>query len=197
MFLRLHPILYQIMTNNPKLQYQSIPPLHIPPTLYIFNISNMYQKIFQLHSQALKALANPKRLEIIQLLRHGPLCVNQIQAMLDLPQANLSQHLSVLRQLGFLTTTRSGKTICYSVSDNRLVEACDLVREFLIDQHKHTDLADQFAISMTDLTPIVIDPICHMRISPKTASFALDTPAGPVYFCGSACYKKYKQTHHA
>ena len=56
----------------------------------------MYSQIFELHAHLLKAIAHPRRLEIIHLLRDQELPVGDIHTMLDLPQANISQHLMVL-----------------------------------------------------------------------------------------------------
>ena len=75
----------------------------------------MYHIIFRLHTQLLKALANEKRLEIIHLLRDQELTVSEIQTMLDLEQANLSQHLMVLRKLEVVTTRKDGKEIYYKL----------------------------------------------------------------------------------
>ncbi|MCC6710776.1 MAG: helix-turn-helix domain-containing protein, partial [Candidatus Pacebacteria bacterium] len=47
----------------------------------------MYSEVFELHAQLLKALAHPKRLEIIHLIRDQELSVSDIHQMLDLPQA--------------------------------------------------------------------------------------------------------------
>ena len=132
----------------------------------------MYQEIFKLHSNLLKAISHPKRLEIIQLLREQELCVNEILEMLGLPQANLSQHLKVLRNAGVVNTRKEGKQIYYKLAHTKFVKASDLLREVLIKRHKNTGLADDFVLKMTDLVPLVHDPVCNMRLSPKTASYA-------------------------
>jgi len=95
----------------------------------------MYSEVFKLHQDTFKALANSRRLEIIHLLRDQTLNVSEIGAMLGLPQANLSQHLQILRDAKLVTAKRNGKEIYYQVGDQRLVKACDLVREMLIDHH--------------------------------------------------------------
>ena len=92
----------------------------------------MYEQVFQLHANLLKALANPKRLEIIHLLRDQELSVTVIQEMLDLPQANLSQHLQVLRHEGIVQTRKDGKQIYYHVAHKNFIAASDLLREVLV-----------------------------------------------------------------
>ncbi len=153
----------------------------------------MYYKLFQLHAELLKALSNPKRLEIIQLLRDQELPVAEIQDMLDLPQGNLSQHLQVLRSSGVVETRRDGKQIYYKISHPNFIKASDLFREVLIERNKE-ELSEVALLKMKDLLPLASDPICGMRVSPKTSAFALKKEGQDYYFCGSGCYEKFKKT---
>ena len=151
----------------------------------------MYSKLFSLHSKLLKSLSHSKRLEIIQLLREQSLPVHDIQQMLDLPQANLSQHLQILREAGVVVSRRKGKSIYYSLGHKNFIKASDLFREILIERHKD-EISDVFYKKMTDLVPLTRDPVCGMRVSPKTAAYVLKSKKNEVYFCGSGCYKKFK-----
>lgn len=153
----------------------------------------MYYQIFKLHSKLLKAIANPKRLEIIQLLRDQELSVCEIQNMLDLPQANLSQHLQILRDEGVVKTRRNGKQIFYSIAHKNFVKASDLMREILIEKHQKSPLADDFALNMLELVPVTHDLVCKMRVSPKTAAYAYNYKKNKYYFCASGCYQKFKK----
>lgn len=153
----------------------------------------MYSEIFELHAELLKALAHSRRLEIVQLLRDQELNVTDIYEMLDLPQANISQHLMILREAGVVTTKRDGKQMVYSLAHPKIAEASDLLRDVMIDQHKGTDLTSAFALSMKDLVPIVHDPVCNMRISPRTASDSTTYQGTRYYFCASGCSKKFKE----
>lgn len=153
----------------------------------------MYLKVFKLHADLLKAMSHPKRLEIIHLLRDQELQVNQIQDMLDLPQANLSQHLQVLRQVEVVKTRKAGKQIYYKLSHNNFIKASDLIREILIAKHKDSSLADDFSKKMSDLVPLVPDPVCGMRVSPKTAASAVKYEGKTNYFCATGCKKKFKK----
>lgn len=142
----------------------------------------MYKQVFKRHSEFIKSLAHPKRLEIIHLLRDRSLSVTDIQNMLDLPQANLSQHLQILRENGVVKTKKKGKQIFYKISDPKIIIACDLIREVLVQPDP-----------LTDIIPSFIDPICGMKLSKKTAAFSLKTKTGTKYFCASGCLKKYKK----
>ncbi len=153
----------------------------------------MYYEVFQLHAKLLKALSHPKRLEIIQLIREHELKVSEVQEMLNLPQANLSQHLQVLRESGIVKTRREGKQIYYSIAHKNFVQASDLLREVLIERNK-ANVADVVFEKMSSLVPLTLDPICGMRISPKTSAFAYKNSGEEFYFCGSGCYEKFKKT---
>ena len=75
-----------------------------------------------------RALGNPLRIRILELLRSGPLSVTQIQEATDTPGSSVSQQLAVLRGRGILTTERRGTTIIYSVADIEIFELLDVVR---------------------------------------------------------------------
>ncbi len=153
----------------------------------------MYQEVFELHAEILKALAHPKRLEIIHLLRDRSLTVSQIQAMLDLPQANLSQHLTILRHNQVVTTKKKGKQIFYKLSHQNFIKASDLLRCVLLEKYKDDKLAANLNMKMVDLLPSERDPVCGMYLSPSTAAFAYDHAGHDYYFCAAGCYRKFKE----
>lgn len=158
----------------------------------IFYYSNMYDQVFELQAQLLKALAHPRRLEIVQLLRDQELCVSDMYEMLDLPQANISQHLMILREANVVETQRSGKQIVYRLTSDNIIEASDLLRDVLIRRYQGSQIADQLAVNMLDLVPIVHDPVCQMRVSPKTAGFSSTHQGHQYFFCASGCQKKFR-----
>jgi ArsR family transcriptional regulator len=152
----------------------------------------MYYQVFTEHANFLKAMSHPKRLEILHLLRNKELSVSEIQDMLDLPQANLSQHLMVLRDADILSSRRNSKQIFYKLAHKNFIKASDLIRKVLIEKHKDDDNADEFAQKMTDLVPLTSDPVCGMRVSPHTASYARKYNSKDYYFCASGCLEKFK-----
>lgn len=151
----------------------------------------MYAQVFSLHAALFKALAHPKRLEVIHLLRDQELNVSQMRSMLGLEQANLSQHLQVLRTAGVVDTRREGKQVFYRLAHPNVIAASDLFREMLIEQHQGETLADELVTKMKDLVPLVKDPVCGMRLSPKTASFARQHQHQTYYFCAEGCYHQF------
>ena len=68
-------------------------------------------------AQLLKALANEKRLQVLCLLSEGERSVGDINALLDISQSALSQHLAVLRADGLVRTRRDAQTIYYALAE--------------------------------------------------------------------------------
>ena len=91
-------------------------------------------EISQLHARVCKAIADGKRLLIINELRDGPRTVGELVAALGIPQANTSQHLAILRDRGIVTTRRSGSNIYYSLASEKITMAVDLLYEFMTEQ---------------------------------------------------------------
>jgi DNA-binding transcriptional ArsR family regulator len=101
--------------------------------------------IYLLHAQILRALAHPRRLMILDCLHAGERSVGELADSLDLPQANISQHLAALRAQDIVTTRREGNVIFYSLVDPKIVEACDYFHEFLAGRMKSNQaLASHF-----------------------------------------------------
>jgi DNA-binding transcriptional ArsR family regulator len=81
-------------------------------------------------SQILKALADPERLKILELLRDGPQSVGEIAKHLKAPIANASHHLKQLRTMGLVRPRKQGRSVLYSIApavagpDNALELGC-------------------------------------------------------------------------
>lgn len=85
----------------------------------------------QLHASVCKGLADPKRLLIINVLRNGEMSVGEICEELDLPQANVSQHLAIMRERGLVRARKDGQFVFYSLTTMKIVEAVDLLRQVM------------------------------------------------------------------
>jgi ArsR family transcriptional regulator, virulence genes transcriptional regulator len=90
-------------------------------------------RIFEMQADACLALANPKRLKILNLLKDGEMSVARMTEEMGVNKANLSQHLSILRQKNILETRRQGTTIYYRISNPKITEACTIMRAVLIE----------------------------------------------------------------
>ncbi len=72
---------------------------------------------FDLEAAFLKVLAHPVRLRILEALSEGPLCVKDLWTRLELPQATVSQHLSMLRSRGVLESERRATSVFYFIDN--------------------------------------------------------------------------------
>ncbi len=66
--------------------------------------------------QLFKAVSDPTRLRLLNLLRLGRICVCDLQAVLQIPQSRVSRHLAGLRHAGLVVDCRSGNKIIYSLA---------------------------------------------------------------------------------
>ena len=85
------------------------------------------QRIFETEARLLALLAHPIRLQIVELLRHGEVCVCDMQAALNQRQAYVSQHLMALREVGLVTCRKDGLRVYYRLGDPRILRVLDQV----------------------------------------------------------------------
>ena len=95
----------------------------------------MTKQLFRLHADVCKTLSHAKRLEILYILRNKEMNAGEMVAKMKVPKANVSQHLAVMRKAGILETRRNGTNIYYRISNPKVLKACDLMREVLLEQH--------------------------------------------------------------
>ena|SRR3989338_3873916 len=96
----------------------------------------MKDEIYELHAEICQTLGNPKRLRILNSLRTGERTVSELVPIIGIRKANLSQHLAVLRQTGIVSTRRRGTNIYYKLSNPKVIKACDIMREVLLENLK-------------------------------------------------------------
>jgi ArsR family transcriptional regulator len=95
----------------------------------------MEKKLYELQADLCKTLSNPKRLEILDILKdENEISVNQLAERLEIPKANTSQHLAVLRQAGVVSTRKDGINVYYSLRSAKISEACALTRSILLER---------------------------------------------------------------
>lgn len=139
----------------------------------------MQSSIVRKNATYLKVLGHAKRLEIICLLHGHELTVNQIVQMTSLRQATVSQHLMLLKQNGLVKTNKMGKEIYYFLTMDRFASL-----SLFIDGLTKVR-------PMTEAEPRVIDPICHMHLTPSSASYTSEYDGVRHYFCGKGCLKEF------
>ena len=92
------------------------------------------EKIFELHADVCKVFSNAKRLEVLNILRDKEMTASDLIERIGLSKANLSQHMSILKSKGVVVSRREGVNIYYRISNSKIIQACDLMREVLLEQ---------------------------------------------------------------
>jgi len=92
------------------------------------------QEISQLEADFCFALSDPNRILMLYALSEKPLNVTELTHELGLNQPTTSRHLKVMRERGLVQTVRTGTTVTYYLSDQRLIQALDLLRSVMRDR---------------------------------------------------------------
>lgn len=95
---------------------------------------SLEQRVYQHHAQMCQVFSHPKRLHIINALREEELSVTELSRRTGTAMPNLSQHLKMMRERGFLSSRKERNTVYYRVADPKLMQAFDLLREILFRQ---------------------------------------------------------------
>ncbi len=96
-------------------------------------------KISEMHAEICDTLGSAVRIEILHALKTGEKTVSELTEALGLRQANVSQHLAVLRQRRVVTTRKDGPNIYYRVANPKIIQACELMRQVLLEQIQETE----------------------------------------------------------
>jgi DNA-binding transcriptional ArsR family regulator len=92
------------------------------------------QEIMQLEADFCAALSDPTRIFILYALNERPLNVTELTNELGLPQPTISRHLKVLRERGLVYPERQRTVITYHLTDQRVIQAMDLLRSAMRDR---------------------------------------------------------------
>jgi ArsR family transcriptional regulator len=96
--------------------------------------NNLREEITRLHAQVCSGLADTNRILILYTLNEKSLNVSELSDFLGLPQPTTSRHLKVLRDRGLVTAERDAQSIYYTLTDQRIIQALDLLRAVLKDK---------------------------------------------------------------
>ena len=77
-----------------------------------------------------QALAHPTRIAIVETLRDGEISARAIQERLGIEQANLSQHLAILRSRQIVVNRKEGNQVFYSLRNKVLLKVLDVMRQY-------------------------------------------------------------------
>jgi ArsR family transcriptional regulator len=86
--------------------------------------------------KVLKALADETRLNILEFLKGGERCVCEIVPYIGTSQSNVSQHLRILKDAALVTDRREGRSIYYSVMDERIFSCLETIEGLAEDSMK-------------------------------------------------------------
>jgi DNA-binding transcriptional ArsR family regulator len=81
-------------------------------------------------ARAFKALGEPRRIELLELLRAGPKAVGELAGAVDISQQAVSQHLAVLFGAGLVEATRQGTRNVYTIRQAGFLPVESFVRSF-------------------------------------------------------------------
>ncbi|NNN15286.1 MAG: metalloregulator ArsR/SmtB family transcription factor [Acidimicrobiaceae bacterium] len=86
-------------------------------------------RLYEAFAQTAKAVANPHRIEILELIAQGERCVDAIARATGLSLTNTSAHLQVLHRSRLVETKRAGTTVFYRLADDEVVRFVNHLRD--------------------------------------------------------------------
>lgn len=102
-------------------------------------MSNTSAEVFRLHADICKTLSHPKRLQILDVLQGDEMAAGDIVKSTGIAKANASQHLALMRNAGILVARRDGVNIYYRVTSPKVIQACRLMRDVLMEHNSRTE----------------------------------------------------------
>ncbi len=115
--------------------------------------NDLKAEIHQLHAQVCSGLADPNRILILYTLSQSSCNVSELVHETGLPQPSVSRHLRVLRESGLVAGMRAGHSVIYQLTDERVIEALDILRSVLAGTLKKQGALVQTAIAPTERIP--------------------------------------------
>ncbi|MEX0685472.1 MAG: metalloregulator ArsR/SmtB family transcription factor [Balneolales bacterium] len=124
------------------------------------NIRDFKDKIYSELAIVSKAIANPLRMEIIELLAQGPASVEYIADNTETSIANASQHLQTLKSARLVKTEKKGKYSYYSLADIKVYDVWNAMRDLGISQNAEVEkLIQDFRKSRHNLESVTMDQL--------------------------------------
>ena len=94
----------------------------------------MDPRFYEMQASVCAALGNSKRIQIIDLLQEGERPAGDLAREMRITKASLSQHLNVMKNKGIVRSRRDGVLIYYRIANPKIISACQLMREVLMEQ---------------------------------------------------------------
>jgi len=99
----------------------------------------MEDRVLELKTEILKALAQPTRMKILECLRDGEKCICEIVPTINGEQSNISRHISLMQKNHLVSTRKEGVRVMVNVTDPKVFEILDKVGAILKNQMKEQE----------------------------------------------------------
>ncbi|MFP8489083.1 ArsR/SmtB family transcription factor [Gracilimonas sp. Q87] len=120
------------------------------------------KKLYKQLAVVTKALSNPTRLEILDLIAQGSVPVEYIAEHIDQPVANASQHLQVLKKSGLVETEKRGKYNYYQLAGKQVYDVWNSLRNIGFSRNSEiSNLLDDYRSKKQGLKMISRDELLH------------------------------------
>lgn len=117
-------------------------------------------KVYTILSQLVKAMANPHRLEIIDLLGQSERSVEEIAAETGMSVANASQHLQVLKQSNLVQIKRNGNFILYRLANDNVYKSWKDLQEIGMESLEEVGkIVKDFRAKKSSLEPVRLEDL--------------------------------------
>jgi ArsR family transcriptional regulator len=103
---------------------------------------SLEREVNLLHASVCQGLSDPKRILILYALYERPMHVNELAEALRVPQPTVSRHLKVLRERQLVAAAREGPSVLYSLADERVIQALDILRGHAVAEGNAGDNMD-------------------------------------------------------
>jgi ArsR family transcriptional regulator len=97
-------------------------------------MTDLSDRLFEIHAEFCSACSNPKRLKIMWLLGEETKSVGEIARDAGIPESSVSQHLRVLKDRGAVVSRKEGRVVCYSVANKNFLRGLTYIRKGLSEE---------------------------------------------------------------
>lgn len=105
----------------------------------------MINRYYEKKAVILKALAQPTRLRILEMLKEGERCVCEMYPALGQEQPNISKHLNMMKQAGILDSRKEGLRVIYWIKNPEVLDILRHAEEILRKEAEENHRAIQVA----------------------------------------------------
>ncbi len=97
-------------------------------------ISPFSKSVYERNAEIYKLMANPKRLEILNILKTRATTLSELSRIVGASKTNISQHLAILKHLRLITLQKRTREAYYNIINPKIVEPCRIMRDLWADK---------------------------------------------------------------